>query len=227
MNINYILDIGIILITLLFFFWGKKKGIIGMITGFILSAVSIISAKIISSIVAIQAYNITIKPILKEKILELMGDTIPSNIENFIQNDFLNSIPSFFSKAIKSYGEIGNIPTATNVNEFAEVLLEKIAQPPIIFILSSFIFIIVFILCLILCKIFYKTITKIISKLPFIGSTNKLLGGIVGICFSFAICFIITKIFALYIGLAGDTNALNITIETINKTYIFKYLYFL
>ena len=105
----------------------------------------------------------------------------------------------------------------------AEAVMNDIITPIVLTPLKVAIFVILFAIVILLLNII-ANVSKVINRIPIVSSVNGFLGVLLGIVEAFIVLFVICTVMKLLISLCGD-QLVFINNATIEKTFIFRYLY--
>ena len=197
--------IGIVLV-LVFFIIGCKKGFLKEISGLINCVISFIGAKTLS-------YG------LGEKLYAQLGlhDKLQAEVVGIVDKaDFtsLHTLRASLSVGLEKLSYVGKViedfisnkwditaiyqENAENIKEkISEVIMESV-QPAVKYIAEILAFVLMLIVLLIVTSICLRFLIKVFEKIPLVGTANALLGGVIGavkgvIIFAVvvSICFVI------------------------------------
>lgn len=217
---SFVLDIILVVIFAAFVFAAVKKGF--MLS--LLELVAVIAALALSyqfsPVVAQAAYD----GVVEESLIETVEGQIDENFNLTSTTKqaevILDAMPEFMVSFASSVGvEFEEVKEKISSESFssenlATELVQKVAQPIVVGALT-----IVFFLLLASILLFvFKWLAQILSKLfklPLIGTANKILGGILGVCKGvIVIVFICTVLDVLFAG--GD----NEIAKAVNDSYV-------
>lgn len=217
---SFVLDIILVVIFAAFVFAAVKKGF--MLS--LLELVAVIAALALSyqfsPVVAQAAYD----GVVEESLIETVEGQIDENFNLTSSTKqaevILDAMPEFMVSFASSVGvEFEEVKEKISSESFssenlATELVQKVAQPIVVGALT-----IVFFLLLASILLFvFKWLAQILSKLfklPLIGTANKILGGILGVCKGvIVIVFICTVLDVLFAG--GD----NEIARAVNDSYV-------
>ena len=159
---------------------------------------------------------------MKESVTEKMLTTLldglaaPETVADILETlqgttDSINGVLDMFISGDKS---------AT-----AQVFEETVLGPAIKGILR----VLIFVLLLIVLKLITNPIAglfKFVNEIPIIGPVNKLFGGVLGIVEGAVIVIIVALLVRLTVFLS-EGSLMFLNIDTIDKTYLFKYFYYM
>lgn len=222
---SIILDVILIAVFAAFVFAAVKKGF--MLS--LLELVAVIAALALSyqfsPVVAQAAYD----GVVEESLIETVEGQIDENLNISSTTKqaevILDAMPEFMVSFASSVGvEFEEVKAKISSESFssenlATELVQKVAQPIVVGALT-----IVFFLLLASILLFvFKWLAQILSKLfklPLIGTANKILGGVLGVCKGvIVIVFICTVLDVLFAG--GDNEIAN----AVNESYVIGLLY--
>lgn len=195
--ISYVIDAVAAALVVISFVSGMKRGLVKSVW----NTVSwIVTAVLVLALINPAAEMIKSAPIY-EKTYETVNATVSERLSEAVE------------------GEKFEIPEFIMQNK--ETAEEKTAEELSVIITDAAVKIAAFVLLFIIIKILLAIVFRILdaaAKLPVINSTNKLLGGLVGLI---NVLFVIYTVCAV-ISLAGAQKAVS---DTINSTYLVKYFY--
>lgn len=219
---NYIVDIVLVAIILVFAIVGWNKGIVRIITGFASSLISMIAAIILYKPFAAFMEKTPIYTGLRENILSKLivqqgsmldrGAQFRDGAKAMITESL--GLPKFLSDFIA--GQIPNPAEVVTTRQIAETISTHIAKVAIS--------IISLVLIIIIARVglyFAKGILSVLTKLPVIHQADGFLGLIAGIFQGFLIIFVLMTLLVL-LGTLPEFKSL---LDIIDKTYITKAIY--
>lgn len=163
----------------------------------------VLSDNIADSDISEQIGNIADKINEALPAIEFSSDTI-SGIDKSLVNDVVLSVL-----------EVGENP--------GKAVLDNVIKPVILIPIQTLIFILLFVIILVVLSLIIKA-TSVVNKIPLIGGVNQLLGGVLGVVQGFIVLFIIVIIVHLAVAVTGNT-LIFLNEMTINKSYVFGYVY--
>lgn len=182
---SLILDIILIAILVIFIVTAVKKGFVLSLLEFVAIIAAFALAFSFSPVVAQGVYDGVVEEAMVQSIEEQIDKNIDaSNIAETAELT-LSVLPDFIVTLASAAGvnvdEIKATMSTANLNSgnIANELVEKVAQPIVVGILTAVFFIILAVLLCFVLKIVAKFISKLFD-LPLIGNVNKTLGGIIG-----------------------------------------------
>lgn len=196
---SYIIDIAAAAILVIAFAAGMKKGMVKSVWH---AASWLITAVLVLALVVPMSDFLKSTPVY-EKAYETVQGAVSQRITDIGSGEKLG-IPDFILKNadIESAAD----KTAADISENITGTTMKIAVFVLLFIIIK----------LLLALVFH--ILNAASKLPVINSTNKLLGGLLGLINTLFVIYIICAVLALFV-----TN--EAVSDTVNSTYLVKYFY--
>ncbi len=212
---NFILDIIIVAIIVLFIIVSAKKGFVKTVIEFVGLLAALYLALTLSTPLADFTYEKAVEPAVTSTIntaIENVSETAETNIKETVYN----SLPKFISNNIDlSQFEI-------NAGEgVASEICANVVKPISISFLKAVFTLILFIVLQIIVKFLAKLINKVFS-FSIIGKANRVLGGVLGFIkgIIFAVIFVIvTKIL---ISLTG--GFLVFTDSAIDSSILFSFI---
>ncbi|MGN1080992.1 MAG: CvpA family protein [Acutalibacteraceae bacterium] len=234
---NWILDGIIVIILAVAVSLGAKKGFAHTVTELVCYLLAIIISVTASARLSVWIYDRFARESIVAAVtdnLNLSGyDAITAQAQN--TEELVSAVQkavdenSFLKISAKAFGltdekisdALKNIDVAS-AEELANKLSDDLLEPIFTKLLEFVLFFVMIILLFLLIKPVAKLINKLFS-FSFIGGINKLLGGVAGI-FTGAVIAMVFVIFVNYAVTLSSNEILGINSQTIQNTYIFKYL---
>lgn len=220
----YILDILVIVILFHTTYRGYRNGLIRTVAGLFgyLGAlvVASVGSKLIGNLIVTASRNSLIRMVSdkvgtmvnldREQIVSLLYENIPSYLMNPIQQ--LIGTPEELASKI----DLGTV-------SFAENLTDSVLIPVISTLVQALLFFLLFAICSYLIRRLVRAM-DIFQKVPFVGSLNAVLGGILGCLQSIIILLVISTAVSLLLALTGGISDV-LTAQSISQTYLFQIFY--
>lgn len=225
---NYILDIIVVAIVLLFLFIGIKRGFVKMVldlAGVIIAlAVTYMLVNPVSEFVC----NTFVAPPMAESVVK----AITAGNENTDISSAIAASPDFVENILKPFNiDLNELKVITEKNKDASVaeknmlIGKEIVRPAAKSASYTGTFIVLFIVCLVAVGIISK-LAKLINKIPLIGSFNKGGGAIIGLVSGIIAVFVIANIArAVSYTKAASNEDFIFNEANIQNTAIFKHVY--
>ena len=221
-----ILDLSVVLIVLFFVFTSAKRGFVRTFVELVGFVLAIYIATLAGSTVAAAVYEKKVEPNVVSKITAA-ADEGTGNIANNIDSTW-NTLPKAFTNAATYFGV--NADTVANsvssglsqnadIATIAKNTSEKAVKPIVIPIVKSVVSLVLFTVLMFVVKVLARIINKAF-KLPFIGSLNRILGGVIGLGKGIVVSMAICMLIGLFVALTGKGFWI-FTKENIDQTYIF------
>lgn len=205
-TVNYV-DISLILIFLI-------ATIIGYARGFLITLVNLLRYSVGLFLCFYFSSNLTqiiYDNYVRQMALNYINDKLSANgIDAFLQGfgDKMNSLPSFLT----SSADLSVLTVKTE--NIADVILLNVLEPVLLTVIKIVIFLLVFILFFVSTGIIIHIIRKISESRDkkrghktILKKTDKIIGGLIGICKSFVIVLAITSVLMYILSLGSDKNA--------------------
>lgn len=220
-----LLDISVIALFILFVVSAYKAGIIRSLFRLIGAVVAIVLSSYIASVIAEFVYNQFVRESILNQVNIFINDYISNNII-YAPDSASNSIKEFVLRLliVRDLDEqkINQIISDTTINAANEIT--NAISPMIINSIRTIVMIILFILFNIIIKFLIKSVGTV-CKLPVIKQVDNIFGAILGIINFFVIIMIIMLLIRVCVPMMKDIPEI-FSDNTINSTYIFKYLYY-
>ena len=215
-----ILDLIIVLIICIFVFLSAKKGFVRTLIEVIGFVAAIVVALSISAPVASFCYDTAVEPIITKTVENSINETI-SNTGDAIDT-LWNKLPSFLTESSFINLSKNDLYSVSSNQTDIAVSVNSFLKPAICKILSAVISVILVVALLFVVRILAKLINKLFS-FSIVGNINKTLGGILGLLKGFAVAVIFCMFVSLILSFTKN-GFLIFTYDTINSSYIFKFL---
>ena len=232
---NFVLDIILVFIVLIFAILGAKKGFARTtieIVGFVLAFMVAFS---VANYTADYVYEKKIRPSVVKSVSDIVSETAEKTGQNVNENvDVIwDSMPKYISafsgiagidkEKIRDYVEQQQEVTTSKTEELALSVCENVIKPIAVSAVKFTVTAILLIVLILLVKLIAKLIGGMFNKSIFKGA-NKFLGGIAGMCKGGLICLALAGLISIILPLFKN-EIFNITPRLIEKTYLFKHLY--
>ena len=213
---NYILDIMVISVVVIFVISGYKRGILSSVSHFVGAAVASVLSAFVASLIANNFYYNYIQQKIIELVEEKMPQTTLTTSSMDISNALMNDLPDFAKNAFDLVGidrtkladEISN--TKISVPEFVEELICPIILKLITVILA-------------LISLFTRALTSSIN-FNCLSQVDKIFGAFLGILAAVVIIMILFLVlYILMVFLPPDSA--KVLRESIDSTFLIKYIY--
>lgn len=222
---NFVLDITVIIIIVVFVISGYKRGIINSVVHFVGAAVASVLSSIIGSFISVGFYN----NYIKDKIIGLINDNMPkitmSTTPDEISATLMKDLPDFAKNALDMVGisqtkltqEIKN--TSLKVPEMVETLIRPIAMKLLTIVLTLAVFTII----VAIISIATQSLTSALDVVG-LSTLNKILGAVLGVLAAAVIIMIVSLVmYILIVFLPADSS--QCLTDGINSSYIYKGIY--
>lgn len=222
---NYILDIMVISVVVIFVISGYKRGILSSVSHFVGAAVASVLSAFVASLIANNFYYNYIQQKIIELVEEKMPQTTLTTSSMDISNALMNDLPDFAKNAFDLVGidrtkladEISN--TKISVPEFVEELICPIILKLITVILALALFTII----VAVISLFTRSLTSSIN-FNCLSQVDKIFGAFLGILAAVVIIMILSLVlYILMVFLPPDSA--KVLRESIDSTFLIKYIY--
>ena len=219
------LDLLIIVVAGVFLWLGFKKGFLKSLVDLIIMILSVIVPYLFATSLAEYYYRTFVYNELLKKINSILSQngTLINSAKNILS--LFDNIPNFFeSKFSVHVPDLNSILKALNGYGDKSLAIESMLKPPIIEVLSVFMFVALAILTFILLKILFKLVLKL-PRISVFGVIDSILGLCLGalkfVVFIF-IFFTVLKTAMLLVPQKSTVQNINNAVE---NSKIFKSLY--
>ncbi len=159
----------------------------------------------------------------KSSIASGVESTVTDEVKSFLFSDYIINALETLGAATGDMSEVVNVFLTGSAEETAATAENEIVRPIIEFALKIVLFLILlFILRLVINPV--SNLFKFVNKIPIIGSLNVLLGAILGAVEGLITVYGLALLIKLIVNVSGD-SLIFLNTDTIELTYIFKYLY--
>ena len=220
-----IIDSILVLLVVIFFFVGIKRGFIRELVSLIGFVVALVAAYFLSGFGSSLVYDTFVDGYVQEKV----STAVVSSVNNEVDGVMV-SIPEYYINAAETVGvdlehvvksNMGSTVQET-ADSVAQTVSTEIARP----VIGGLIRIILFFILFIIVKLIIDWIGRaldIVARLPIIHGANKILGGFVGAIRGAGIAFIVSFIFYHVVNFSKN-GVFGITAATLDATRIFSLL---
>ncbi len=170
--------------------------------------------------------------ILQKTGVDISQNEITENLKKMfnenIYGEYIKSLPEYMTKNSAQYSDSGLISSAikafaSSKADAARYIEQTVVRGSIIAILEPILFILVFTIAMIAVKIVTR-LFSVVNRVPFIGTVNSLFGALMGVAEALLVVYIIAVVINIIIYLSGS-EMIVFNDETIQNTYLFKYIY--
>lgn len=221
---NFLLDLGVILLFVLFIYSGIKRGIVFTAINIGGTIGAVVLSSFVASLVALPIYNGMIRQNVVNTFTEATkgieksdpvkaAQSVLDSLSNFTLNTFsLTGIDTAaLTKSIQK----------TNLN--LPEMLEGMVRPTAVKMVSIVLTIILFLICMMIVNFLARKFTKAINR-TMLGVPNRVLGGIVGAAEALLIIMVISMIIH-FVMMFLEPEACTSLNNDINKTWFYQYIY--
>lgn len=196
---NIIADCIFVLILLISFIIGYKKGFIGLVVGFLAGILTLVLATLLAKPLAEAIGAMGLRAPLENAFAGLFdGELFTTPLKELAQEQIKEmlaslSLPDFIVTAIDDVittkiSEV-NISDDLTVQSILSTTLANYALTAIAWVILTIVLGIVFFLL--------KRFSKVFNKIPLVGKVNKLLGGLTSAIIAFALVIVLMYLFSL------------------------------
>lgn len=216
------LDLILIAIILFFVLTSAKRGFVKVVTetaGFI---AAVILAFTISTPLAEITYDKIIEPPVIEAAVNAVGESAEHEAWNALPDFLISSDTAFFGTTVNSFTEKITVNMSQGVESAVKTASQEVVKPVATKILSLLYSVILVLVLSIVVKFLAKLLNSLFS-FSIVGSLNRTLGGVVGAVKGVVVAFILCAVVSLILSFTGKPFLI-FSEETINQTYLFKFL---
>lgn len=176
---NYVLDLILAAVLVLFFLRGWKRGFVVELIDLIGAILSAVLAMTFGGMVAEWAYATFMRAPLAERIAETITTATPTMAEI---EAVLDGFPAFIVRALEHYGvtEQSLYAAASSAEGSLTVVLADAISPVIVTVIHFFVTLLLFFVFMLGVRVVAKMLT-VVFRLPLIRQVNELLGGVLSL----------------------------------------------
>ncbi|MBQ3137103.1 MAG: CvpA family protein [Clostridia bacterium] len=218
---TYIADIIIIAVFVVTVIVSYKKGFFRSLFDLIGTLVSIIAARIVSSALATQGFDMFIRQPAKTTLTNTLGTAGTTDYGAQVESA-INSIPDSFSGIMNLIGiDKQAILEKVSASELAQGnlvdnIMENIVTPVGTAIIQFVLFVILAVVFTVVLKIAVRLLDFIIKKLPVVKSLNKGLGIVIGVIRGLLTVIIVSMLIGTVVSFIGNEEI----IDAVNNSVI-------
>lgn len=223
-NMNYMLDLGVLLLFGLFIFSGAKRGILYMAINIGGTIAAALLSSFVASLIALPIYDSMIKSNLVNGLAEAtrgIDKSQPVQAAQKIMQDLSNFTLNTFSFTGINTEQLAKQIKTTNLS--LPEMLEGMLRPMAVKMVSIVLTIILFIIIMMIVSFLALRFTKAINKTT-LGIPNRVFGGIVGAAEALLIIMVVSMIIHFAMMFLEPESCRKLS-EDINKTWIYQYIY--
>ncbi len=154
-----------------------------------------------------------------DKAFEEIGDTLSGTVASGLK-DFGRDLSNGSRDAV--YNVVASVVTAADA-DYGGQIMDSIVTPTVLPPLKIAVFLLLFALVLLILNII-ASVTKLVNRIPVAGTANRVIGAVLGTAEGVIVILIICLVIKFLISLLGNSLVF-INEPTIEKTFIFRYLY--
>ena len=218
---TYIVDIIIIAVFLISVLVSYKKGFFRSLFDLIGTLVSVLAARIVSSSLAPQGFDMFIREPAKATLTNTLGTAGTTDYGAQVESA-INSIPDSFSGIMNLIGiDKQAILEKVSSSELAQGnlvdnIMENIITPVGTAVIQFVLFVILAVVFVLGLKVVVRLLDFIIKKLPVVKSLNKGIAVVVGVLRGLITVIIVSMIIGTAVSFIGNEEA----IEAVNNSFI-------
>ncbi|MBR6568734.1 MAG: CvpA family protein [Clostridia bacterium] len=218
---TYIVDIIIIAVFLISVLISYKKGFFRSLFDLIGTLVSILAARIVSSSLAPQGFDMFIKEPARATLTNTLGTAGTTDYGTQVESA-INSIPDSFNGIMNLIGiDKQAILEKVSSSELAQGnlvdnIMENIITPVGTALIQFVLFVILAVVFVLALKVIVKLLDFVIKKLPVVKSLNKGLGVVIGVLRGLLTVIIVSMLIGTVVSFIGNEEI----IEAVNNSFI-------
>lgn len=219
---SVILDLLVLLIIVLFIFLSAKKGFVRTLIEIVGFVLVILLANAISRPLADITYDKAVEPAIVKSVEGIASKDIAE-----VSDKVYHNVPSLLQNVLNEGNVYNNLKASLseNIDNGVETAVvnasKKVLKPVAASVLSMIFSILITIILLFVVGIIAKLVNKLFS-FSFVGTANKVLGGVLGIVKGTGVASIVCTVLAVAVSLTGGFFIFKP--DVIEKTFLFKML---
>lgn len=223
---NYLFDIAVVLLVVLFMWLGYKKGIVRSILGLCSTFLSFWTSGFVSAFLANKIYMIFIRPTLFSNVTKaISSETVQVGDLSKVAN-VINCCPKFLRGSLSNY-EVTNDMILSKLGLATHVAAEQITDMlgPVFI---NFVRIITMAILVTIFMILFRMFTNMICRafrLPILKQINQVLGMIFGALKGVVVVFLAVFFVRLSLPLSTNYKSKAFSDDNISQTHLFKLIY--
>jgi len=198
-----------------------RRGLLRTLLGLAAGIASAIGASLLSAPLAAFLYERVVRDIIHMAITRRVSAQIEQEIIG--AGNWLSGVPGWAARLISPEARVGGPQTAADILPAVEALIDAALAQPVLMILRTLCF---FLLFWVLLAVGRKIIwaARAVDGIPLIGSTNILLGGLLGVGWTALILYLMGLAALLYITMSGGGNAV-VNEQALSQGYLFGFFH--
>lgn len=220
---NYIADIIFLAVFALVVFLSKQKGFFSSLFDFAAYVISLVSAKLLSTMFAPELYSSNFEEPIRTKIVSSLGSVATTDYSAQVENT-LKQLPESVSGVMTLLG-IDRDMLVEKVSQvdasgakFIDYLMKDIVSPVATAVIRTVLFVVIAFVLSILLKVIIAFLKKSIDKMPKLKQVDSSLGFVVGIFKGTIIVFIIALLLGVVAGFIGNEQF----VTSVNNSIVVK-----
>ena len=216
MSTALILDITVVVILIVSFCIGWRRGLISSLLQLLGFAISLIAAWIFSRSITTYVYE----RFVRDKIVDNVSNKLSSSVDGVVE-----ATKGIFGKLADVGAAFFDYSTISEdkASELGEKIVDQTIASPVQAVLRAIIFIILFAIFMLIIKLLSR-LFKGVNKLPVLGTVNKMGGGLIGIVEGLIMCYLVVVGVSIIITLSAD-KLLWLNSDIVDQSRLFSILF--
>lgn len=223
---NFILDVCVVSILILFIYLGYRRGFVRSILSCLSIFISFFISNLLSTFLSKKIFEIFIRPSVFEKISNILAnDQILDPTQKVVS--IMDCCPKFLHETFDNYMITGDAISAKFhlVNHAAAEQITDLLSPVFINFIHMIAMFVLIAVCLFLFSFVRRALLRIF-KAPVLKQIDQLLGILFGFIKGFLVVFVAVFFIRLALPISDKSEETVFSDKTINETYIFKHVYY-
>lgn len=224
-RLNFILDFCIVVILVLFVYFGYRRGFVRSILSCLSIFLSFSISNLLSTFLSKKIFEIFVRPAVFEKVSNILAnDQILDPTQKIAS--IMDCCPKFLQGSFNNYLITGDAISDKFklVNNAAAEQITDLLSPVFINFIHMIAMTVLIALCLFLFRFVRRALLKVF-KAPGLKQINQLLGILFGFTKGILVVFVAIFFVRLALPISDKSESTVFSDSTINKTYIFKHVY--
>lgn len=222
---NFILDVCLVIILVLFVYFGYKRGFVRSILSCLSIFISFSISNLISTFLSKKIFEIFIRPSIFEKISNILAsDQILDPTQKIAS--IMDCCPKFLHGTFDNYMITGDAISAkfNLINNAAAEQITDLLSPVFINFIHMISMSVLIAVCLFLFRFVRRALLKVF-KAPGLKQIDQFLGILFGFVKGVLVVFVAVFFIRLALPISDKCEETVFSDRTVNETYIFKHIY--
>lgn len=216
------LDIATVAILAYIIYRSYKKGLVRVIIEVIGYLASLIIAYFLSSSVGGWIYTLLLKPVVSDHVSDAISQQTAAQSSQLASQ--LSGYAQFFSLGGGDPNQVIGDALKAGGGSATNTIMDTLVAPVLMSVGRIIAFVIIFAICMIVVRLIARA-ADVVFKIPLIRQINELGGAAVGAVKAVLVMFVVCTLVTISLPIFSMQEKPPITNNTIDSTYVFKYIY--